>query len=424
MKFINGLMIAGMVGMLLSCNDNDTTAPEPEENPNEEPAQEQAVNLSETEMANCYIVEAAGKYVFKADNQFNLGEGLPVPPELHPASAGLIWQTEKGLIKNVELSYDEDTPYISFDVEKAEGNALIALYNAEGEIEWSWHIWMPKEAISSTTTFLGYEVMNMNLGALSNSPGEAESYGMLYQWGRKDPFPAAATLTGNTSTVSAPMYDINGREVKIQNSAWTDLSVNTLEYAISHPTVCLSNYAQFSSCRDWLKEGLSDDALWGNPDGNVKDETGNVYNNRGRKTCYDPSPAGWRVPPVDVFHHFTTTGGYAWDFDDFNLHDLNQDGVVTIDDYTYGWHFMINDDTPLYFPAAARFDGSYAMLMGSMSGLWGNYWSNAPYADMNGGAVCALAFQVKDMNGNEMVTVSPSAASSRADAFSVRCIRD
>ena len=125
-----------------------------------------------------------------------------------------------------------------------------------------------------------------------------------------------------------------------------------------------------------------------------------------------------------MFRDFTSTGGYVWDLIDFNIYDVNNDHTLDINDYLYGWHFYVNESTPLYFPAASRFDGSYAMLMGSMSGYWGNYWSNSPSSAMVGGALATLAFQVKDMSGNDIVTVSPSAVGSKADAYSVRCIKD
>ena len=378
-------------------------------------------DLSAAEMANCYIVRQPGVYKFRADNQFNLGEGLPVPPQINVKSAKLVWQTVKGSITSIELTGDEYDPYIEFEVKEAAGNAILAAVDEEGTIQWSWHIWMPQENISSVKTATGYEVMNMNLGSMTNQPGDPTSYGMLYQWGRKDPFPASETLTGTTTTVSAPMYDIDGNPVTIGYSSWSSNTDNTLEYAISHPTICLSNYSQYSTSRDWLAEG--NDALWGNPNGYTPQEEVK-FPSSGRKTCYDPSPAGWRVAPADVFNNFTTSGGYAWTFDDFNVADVNNDGVIDLDDYNYGWQFLVNDNTPLYFPAAARFDGSYAMLMGSMSGLWGSYWSNAPYPGMSGGGFCCLSFQTKSQTGEEMITVSPSAGASRADAYSIRCIRD
>lgn len=400
---------------MVSCSDT-----------NEQPSSDEnkIVNLSALEMANCYIVQSPGTYEFKADNQFNLGEGLPVPPEMNPESAVLLWQTVPGSISSVSLTSKDGTPYIEFEVAEAKGNALLAALNAEGEIEWSWHIWMPEEKVESILMDNGYEVMSMNLGAMNNRPGDPEAYGLLYQWGRKDPFPAAPTLTGDTNTVGAPLYDIEGNPVNVTNSSWTSTANNTIAFSIANPTVCLSNYSQYSTSRDWLKSSESNDALWGNPQGDFRDSDTNTFPNKGRKTCYDPSPAGWRVAPADAFRSFTTSGGYAWTFEDFDVADINGDGKIDMGDYDYGWHFNIGGGKNLYFPAAARYDGSFAMLMGSMSGLWGNYWSNSPYSTISGGAFCALAFQTKSQTGQEMITVSPSGGGGRADAYSVRCVRE
>ena len=410
------LLCLPMVLGIVACSSNDDVVTD-----KGDMVEDPIKNLSAAGLANCYIVKSPGLYKFKADNMFNQGPGLPVPTEISPESAVLIWQTVPSSISSVELVMEEGEPFIQFEVVDSSGNALLAALDEEGNIEWSWHIWMPEEEITSIKSSTGYDVMSMNLGALNSSPGDAASYGMLYQWGRKDPFPASATLTGTTSTVSAPMYDIDNNRVTISNSSWYNTNDNTLEYAIAHPTVCLSNYSQYSSNRDWLKE--SQDNLWGNPNGDLKDSK-NGFINSGRKTCYDPSPAGWRVAPADAFSNLTTTGGYAWTFDDFNVVDVNGDGVIDLSDYNYGWVFKVSAQQGLYFPAASRFDGSYAMLMGSMSGLWGSYWSNSPYSGIPGGAFCALSFQVKDQTGNEAISISPAGGASRADAFSVRCIRD
>ena len=410
-KLFSRFLLGACLPIMASCGDKIEPLPDPE-------PEIMATDLSEDEMANCYIVTSPGLYKFKADNQFNLGEGLPVPPEISPVSASLVWQTHKESISTVDFIED----YIIFEVENAEGNALIAALDEDGNIEWTWHIWMPSEEVYSITSATGYEVMNMNLGALTDTPGEVSSYGLLYQWGRKDPFPAAPSLRGDVSTTGAPLYDIEGQRVTITNSSWENTSVNNIAYSISHPTVCLSNYSQYLSSRDWLRADMSDDSLWGNPKGETKDSEGH-YINKGRKTCYDPSPAGWMVAPPDAFRNFTSSGGYTWVWDDFNISDTNGDGEISLADYNYGWHFNLNSGVGVYFPAAARYDGSYAMLMGSVSGLWGNYWSNSPYSSISGGAFCALAFQVEDQTGKEVVTVSPSGGASRADAYSIRCVR-
>ncbi len=62
-----------------------------------------------------------------------------------------------------------------------------------------------------------------------------------------------------------------------------------------------------------------------------------------------------------------------------------------------------------------------------MSGLWGSYWGNSPYDSSLGipnAGFCVLSFQTKDQSGNTAITASPSGGSGRADAYSVRCIRE
>ncbi len=94
------------------------------------------------------------------------------------------------------------------------GNALVAAYDdeaCEGNILWSWHIWVTDiepestaieyytyswdstNGIDASNSIPGRLVMNCNLGALAYKPAEEgvedfDTYGMLYQWGRKDPF--------------------------------------------------------------------------------------------------------------------------------------------------------------------------------------------------------------------------------------------
>ena len=330
-----------------------------------------------------------------------------------------IWQSAPGLISGVTLADGR----ISFKI-AGPGNAVIAV--KDGAILWSWHIWYPEAEDR------GAEFENRIRGDEHEPRRDAQHprrrrqlRTALPSGRRKDPFPAAPTLTGTTATVGAPIYDGDDNEIKITNSSQSSTADNNLAFAIANPTVCLSNYAQFNTSRDWLQADMSNDALWGNPKGAERNET-NDFLNKGAKSFYDPCPVGWRVPPADVFRNFTASGGYAWVIDDFDIADISGDGAKSLADYDYGWTFNLSDSASSYFPAAARFDGSYAMLMGSMSGLWGSYWGNAPYpGDMfQGGAYSVLSFQIKDTAGNEMITTSPAGGGARADAYSVRCIRE
>ncbi|MDR2125695.1 MAG: hypothetical protein LBP63_02535 [Prevotellaceae bacterium] len=393
-------------------------------------------NLSENGTANCYVVTESGIYSFSANITGNGNAGIIDPVAFHtnepyilPASAKLIWQdyyaNGAGLIDSIAL--DETKSKVVFKTSETfvAGNALIAVCDDNENILWSWHIWMPEIEITSVNSAMGYDIMNVNMGALTGEPASPKSYGMLYQWGRKDPFPASATLTGTTTTVSAPLYDMQGNPVTIQNSSWSDLTDNNIVYSIRNPTVCLSNMAQYSTSKDWLKADISTNALWGNPSGNEKDSDGN-YINKGTKSCYDPCPVGWRVPPADVFQNFIVANplNMAFAVSDFNVVDVDNNGVLDINDYNYGWMFKLDENASSYFPAAARFDGRYAMLMGSVSGIWGSYWSNAPYSSTGGTSLTPLSFQTKNYDGTDGIAAMILFSGSRADAYSVRCIKE
>lgn len=398
-------------------------------------------NLSEKETSNSYLITHNGIFEFNATVRGNgvACEGLEEPAALSPAGAKLVWQTRKGLISSVSLEGDS----IRFETSEGTGNALIAATDEAGNIIWSWHIWKPEEDIVGLPVESGATAMNLNLGALMENPNDVSSYGLLYQWGRKDPLPGSPILNEGTAyTKNLEVYDMDGNPVSIGSTSMYDTENNTLAYSIAHPTVCISNNAQFSTSPDWLRPAESNTALWGNPEGTLREE--GAYVNTGTKTFYDPCPVGWRVPDPQTFCHVTSSGGFTWAsgetegemhwYDlggeaEFAAKDLNGDGWINLLDYQNGWYLVLDrpSGTASYFPATTRYNGQYAMFMGSMVGLWGNYWSNAPSLDNDRNDTywgAALAFGIKEYTGEWSFSVSPVSNGSRADAYAIRCIKE
>ena len=70
---------------------------------------------------------------------------------------------------------------------------MIAVKDASGKILWSWHIWAtdfdPNAKTLKYTNDNGstWEFMDRNLGAANAESGSFGAFGLLYQWGRKDP---------------------------------------------------------------------------------------------------------------------------------------------------------------------------------------------------------------------------------------------
>lgn len=220
-------------------------------------------DLSVNGPANCYLISDAGKYklpVFKGNSHNRLTA---------TASAEVLWETHNdgnevktgSVVSNVRY-FDG---YIYFRVPEVGngGNALVAAKDDSGKTLWSWHIWVspaePDIQTLGSTTF-----MDRNLGALSTSTVGTLSFGLLYQWGRKDPFP------GSYASSNARVETTGSSE---QKYVLSDEATGTVAYSIANPDV----YISCTNFGDWLYE--PDDELWS-----------------ASKTIYDPCPAGWRVP--------------------------------------------------------------------------------------------------------------------------------
>lgn len=266
--------------------------------------------------SNCYVIYPGlgdGNYdgfCFDATVVGNGNEGiLPgfdrTTAEIDPVSAGLIWESSYGLVQQVEFMYG----YVRFrvrDYETRTGNAVIGVFDKEGNILWSWHIWITGSEPQMVTVNLGSAevgVMDRNLGALSEPgiPGSTEaalgSYGLYYQWGRKDPSVGPPTYDYlPMSTATSDYYDGYGdlqQSTGVINIARPEISdgVENPMYLIL-PTEWPSYY-QF----DWLFDRK--DNLWG-------EQTGMAV-----KTIYDPCPEGYAVPRDEInliFANGTKTG--------------------------------------------------------------------------------------------------------------------
>lgn len=182
------------------------------------------------------------------------------------------------------------------------GNAIIAAYNAQGTIVWSWHIWVTDyipvplsgtvtDAASRTAAIAaakaatqngavhaydGYAwtnasgsfykrvIMDRNIGAIrgtysmDNALEAARAYGFLYQWGRKDPFPGSVDGTATEINV---LYDGDGKSMELKR-----VNSNNQTLAIQNPGTFYTSL-------------VIGNGAWA-----------------ATKTIHDPCPAGWQVP--------------------------------------------------------------------------------------------------------------------------------
>lgn len=211
MKQLLLLMCSAALMFATGCK-NDETNPTP-------PPATTGSDLSAAGCANSYLVHGAGAYSFDATV---MGNGVSTEPfaatKLSPSSAALLWQDAPALLSDVRLEEGR----VHFTAGEGQGNALIAVRDADGRILWSWHIWVTDYDPSSQAPKLnGLSWMTRNLGALSDDYDETGSAkGFVYQWGRKDPFPSGA---GWNDLNDITVYDASG-------TAATDLFANEANF--------------------------------------------------------------------------------------------------------------------------------------------------------------------------------------------------
>ena len=227
-------------------------------------------DLGKKETANCYIVTAADEYKFAAVKG-NSAESVGTVKE-----AVVLWETvntdtapeANSIIASVAFA----DGYVTFSTPTTlePGNAVIAAKDADGVILWSWHIWIPETAIATNTYGIAERpIMDRYLGALTEATqwetsGAADglSFGLLYQWGRKDPFPN--------------VYDAGSR--KAAKVAGTQFAYGTTKMSMAE---AIANPTQVNALKDdWNTETNND--LWGGESG--------------KKTINDPCPPGYCVP--------------------------------------------------------------------------------------------------------------------------------
>ncbi len=336
------------------------------------------------ETANCYIISEAGYYMFPAvKGNSSVSVGTVSSAEILWESFGTDMAPNKGdLIASV--SYSDGAVLFSTADNFREGNALIAVKDKNGNILWSWHIWLTDKPEGQVYRNNAGTMMDRNLGATSTAPGDVAALGLMYQWGRKDPF------LGSSSTVSSTIANSTLSEWP---SVTSSESTGTIEYAISNPTTFI---IYNRNNEDWYySNDSSADTRW-----------------QSIKTIYDPCPAGYRVPDgSDNGVWAKAFGGYSSFYEEF---DTVNNGF----DFGSGaTSKSLTEEKNCWYPAAG-YKGLWSNPILNVVGTNGSYWSCTFYRYYQ--RFCAYYFYLKDSG----TTVSPKNFSSCYSGHSVRCFKE
>lgn len=284
--------------------------------------------------------------------------GKPIPSG--KITADVLWEDVHGLIKSdpayrLEIIDSGENAKIKVPVNKSKkGNAVIA-FRVDGEIYWSWHVWVTDDP-SNGSAYKSYPNvkrqkadgtiepipdeewgwMDRNLGAVSSSITANDwnrNGGLLYQWGRKDPIPPLVYRGNDFYEVSGSIGRIRHRGAKNFTGAanfdnlrkfvlLSNATVsNNLKLSVKNPLSLIyvnkddnTGIAYYNNNANlmvnWFGKmpGLNDSQLpelnlWSdNSQGKVTsgynaEAAAQPYRN---KSSYDPCPNGWRVPSALV----------------------------------------------------------------------------------------------------------------------------
>ncbi len=299
--------------------------------------------------ANCYIVNAPGSYKFPCNIMGNgvkngydttfldltnwncwfgfglkdykgdyIDEPLDLLIETSGARAELVWEDAPQLISNLKI--DDDYIYFTITQEAImQGNAIIAIVNAQNQIMWSWHIWVTpyvlnqNDVVLNNTTFMAKNIGSCTKEAvdfpqrmakitftqditgdtlsviLTQEPSYVNSNenSLYYQWGRKDPMPGTnGNIKSGTSAEYEQKSTFGNKPFEISN-AGSGVTVGT---GIQNPNTFYSSTDAGTNYL-WCSDISSNTTFW----------------SEWAKTIYDPSPIGYKVPASHKLDGLTYT---------------------------------------------------------------------------------------------------------------------
>lgn len=295
--------------------------------------------------ANTYIINAPGKYSIplvygnavkngavnskaytstshnsKALKQFvnHLGNAITDPyiynnSGCRPADAGLLWEDALNMVRDVKLSADGKS--IEFDIPHntiRQGNALIAVHDKDGNIMWSWQLWVTDYKAGTDTHPMTYSGKTYHL--YPHSIGEIKAGDVVTFTGCSvkvrftqtdvpagmEPLQRTVELTQSAKTISTPdcfTYYQWGRKDPMMSDIkqWYDSDHQEKTSLTLRSLDELSDGESVEAMRT-----LHPEVFWLSSHDNVNDYVmkhlnlwnANMSETAYVKTIYDPSPVG------------------------------------------------------------------------------------------------------------------------------------
>lgn len=326
-------------------------------------------NTTNENTANCYVVSAPGYYSFplvygnaiknsttnssaytstatgsRILTQFIRHDGQNITDPyisnngFTPVSAELLWQDALNLVSDVKYNVGANGGNISFKIDKdyiQQGNAVIAVKDADGAVLWSWHIWVTDEIIDNAVRVTNkegkiYQLMSVYLGWCDGNTVDytERSCKVKFVAGNQE---KEITLEQSAKTIihgrNNTFYQLGRHTPVLGSNGIYDATVNTIKTwykADNSPSndtpYKLADFGQqaanvsakvaYPMTLDSIAANSYYLNLWNaeyNPD--KKDYVASSY----VKTVYDPSPVGFMVADSKCATYFLEQGNAYFD---------------------------------------------------------------------------------------------------------------
>ena len=296
--------------------------------------------------------------------------------------AKIVWADEPNLVHDLAVVRDAaGDAYLQFEVKAADikcGNAVVAATKG-GTVVWSWHLWFTAEealnTVKVTTPFnMEYNIPEENIGwkytewrnttytkprkvkvkvqqtaknganykdgtiiITQKSYSARKGYNTLYQFGYHNAIPGTDD---------------------IKEGSYTPVQM-TVNVGLGTPTIgtFIQKVGTIWGANTFYVHYYTN--MWSSEETNLSHDRDNVV----VKTVYDPSPAGFNMPPLRTFYSFIK---------DDNYYHVNASGP-----WNDGWDLYnkrVNPDATLFFPKTT-FRNEHGSLQDFIVGL---YWMSLP----------------------------------------------
>ncbi|MDE6570592.1 MAG: hypothetical protein K2K43_08260, partial [Alistipes sp.] len=290
-----------------------------------------------------------------------------------------------------------------------------------------------------------YHVMPIALGATAKvdigptgtaTANTLKTYGLLYQWGRKDPLGRSGALAANTlmttyaGATGTTVYTLNDKLTNIVTllggeEIFEKDGQKTGEYMIDYVTKNPTQFIVVPSGKykvDWYGF-IQCDFLWGNPQGVEYPRNSTL-----QQSIFDPCPKGYCVAPRDLWIAFTDNGNTrtvgvteeTWAENILNVLNIDKTTHKTTMATQRGYFlsYGVNDDglkiwqqEPAdFYPTSGLRSNTNGSLVNVGTGSW--CWSSSPAGTSAG------YFRF------DSSSVSPLHSDGRSYGFTVRCVKE